>query len=393
VDVGNHSAPGIAAAFSFQFERALFWLSHSPAGFKVGIETADDVAIQGDSEWVYEQDKHSIREGAIPFGDRSKDLWNTLAIWLEAINKGDSAIEKSAFLMVTNKAVPACIARQISAARDPSELEDCVAALERAATEPPDAIKVLVKKVLDPSSRTSLLEIIRKTRLVDSSMASAGTELRQKTIGHLQLPQWCGPSADSIVDELHGWMHRIALDSWRKNTPAWLERDHFVNQLHTIIDRRRREVRRERAEHLVPVDDASVGKQKGRPFVKQLHLVTDDGTVVDTAIREFIRCNIEKGRLSSEGNISDEDWVAFEGNLLSRWKKINARLIRLGGGLSERDVGFQIFVETTEQHRERLAGNDTEQVYLTSGSYHRLADISEVGWHPRFKVLMTKDAV
>lgn len=57
---------------------------------------------------------------------------------------------------------------------------------------------------------------------------------------------------------------------------------------------------------------------------------------------------------------------------------------------AEKDIGFEIFSETTEDHREKLAGNDTEQVYLTSGTYHRLADMIRIGWHPRFKEFMSK---
>jgi len=56
----------------------------------------------------------------------------------------------------------------------------------------------------------------------------------------------------------------------------------------------------------------------------------------------------------------------------------------------EEDVGFEIFTETTEDHREMLAGSSTEQVYLTAGTYHRLADMIRLGWHPRFKDLMAK---
>jgi hypothetical protein len=56
----------------------------------------------------------------------------------------------------------------------------------------------------------------------------------------------------------------------------------------------------------------------------------------------------------------------------------------------EEDIGFEIFTDTTESHREKLAGSDTEQVYLTSGTYHRLADLIRVGWHPRFKELMSR---
>lgn len=75
----HHSAPGSIAGFTYQFERALFWLAQSPSGFTIGVETEDDVAIAGaDGSQLLEQDKHSIRDTAKPFGDRSKDLWNTL---------------------------------------------------------------------------------------------------------------------------------------------------------------------------------------------------------------------------------------------------------------------------------------------------------------------------
>ena len=53
-------------------------------------------------------------------------------------------------------------------------------------------------------------------------------------------------------------------------------------------------------------------------------------------------------------------------------------------------VDDAMFTDTTEEHREKLAGSDTEQVYLTSGTYHRLADMIRIGWHPRFRELMSK---
>ena len=179
---------------------------------------------------------------------------------------------------------------------------------------------------------------------------------------------------------------------WEQDEPAWVQRNHFVNQLHAIIERRKRQICRERAENLIPVTDDIVGQEKGRPFVKQLYLVTEDDALVETSIRDYIRCNIEKMRLSKEGNITDADWEAFQQALQSRWAKIRSRVIRMRTGIAERDVGFEIFTETTEDHREKLAGTDTEQVYLTSGTYHRLADLLCVGWHPRYEDLI-KDLI
>ncbi|TWJ19706.1 hypothetical protein JN12_01507 [Geobacter argillaceus] len=387
--LNQHSAPGSNAGFSYQFERALFWLAQSPAGFVVGVETDDDVAVRGtDGSQLLEQDKHSIRDNVKPFGDRSKDLWNTLAIWIEALNTGEVAAETVRFLMVTNKVLPDCIARKISLAETEEQVTACIALLELEAKTPPNHIAAYIQRVLNPDSRANLKKLIERCELADAIDDSAGKLLRQKTISQLQLPDWCSADSDSITDELLGWLHRTALNSWQQNIPAWIKRDSFVNQLHAVIDRRKRQIKRERAENLIPVTDDNIGQQKGSPFVKQIYLVTDDDSVVDNAIREFIRCNIEKMRLSAEGNITDDDWIAFETTLKSRWDKIRSRIIRMSHGNPEEDVGFEIFTDTTEDHREKLAGSDTDQVYLTSGTYHRLANMIQVGWHPRFEELM-----
>ncbi len=387
----QHSAPGANAGFTYQFERALYWLAKSPAGAVIGIETDDDVAIKGtDGSRLLEQDKHSVREGTKPFGDRSRDLWNTLATWVEALDSGEVAAATTRFLMVTNKVMPECLATRISASQSKEQINSCIAELEEVAKAPSKILTKLVERILSPASRETLRGLIRQCELIDASNASAGPELRKKTIAQLQLPEWCSAQSDSFVDELSGWLKRTALAAWREEKPAWIERNHFVNQLHAVIDDRKRQMKRERAENLIPVSDDKVGEQKGRPFVKQIFMVSDDEDIVDNAIREFIRCNLEKIRLSAEGNVTDNDWKAFETTLQSRWEKIFARVKRMSQAGSEEDVGFEVFTETTEGHREMLAGSITEQVYLTAGMYHRLADMIRLGWHPRFKELMAE---
>lgn len=386
----QHSSPGANAGFTYQFERALYWLAASPAGSVIGIETDDDVAIKrADGSRVLEQDKHSVRPGAEPFGDRSEDLWKTLAIWLNALDSGEVKADSTRFLMVTNKVVRKGLVNRINHAHTDEQIDTCVAELEEVAKAPPKKIAMIVQRVLYAGSRGTLRNLLKRCEFVDASKASADIELRKQTVAQLQLPEWCSEQSDSVVDELAGWLQTAALDAWRRNIPAWIHRNHFVNQLHAIIDRRKRQMRRERAENLIPISDEKVGEQKGRPFVRQIYLITDDDDVVDSAIREFIRCSIEKMRLSSEGNITDDDWISFETTLLSRWQKIRARILRMSQATREADIGFEIFSETTENHREMLAGSSTEQVYLTSGTYHRLADVIQLGWHPRFKDLMS----
>lgn len=388
----NHSAPGPAAGYAFQFERALYWLARSPAGFVVGIETEDDVAIRHqDGSRTLEQNKHSTQEHAEPFGDRTKDLWNTLSIWITALDEGELKSDHTKFMMVTNRTLPDCIAKQISSAEKSEEIDECIEALKVAATNPPETISTFTERVLLTSSENNLRAIIKNCELLDEEKGASGIELRQATIAELQIPDGFTENAESIANELLGWVGSQVLALWQRRQPAWISRDNFVTQFHAVLDRRRRQRTRERAANLIPIIDEQLGREKGRNFVKQIYLVTDEDTRVEESIREFIRCNIEKSRLSADGNITDQDWIDFEETLRSRWEKIFGREKRLGRDDAEEDVGFRILTETTDEHRERLAGVETEQVYLTAGTYHRMADRLAVGWHPRFEELMKKE--
>jgi hypothetical protein len=387
--LSRHSTPGTSAGFAYQFERALYWLATSPSGSIIGLETYDDVAVQAeDGARILEQAKHSIGETTNPFSNHSHGLWNTLSTWLDAVEDKEVKIDSTHFLMVTNKHVPKCIAKQIGSAKSKPEITACIQALKTAAAKPSKTIANLTERVLQASSEGNLRKLIQHCELADASVATASRELRKKIIGSLPFPTWASTIADSIIDELLGWVHTTSMTAWEKKQPAWIHREQFVNQFHAVLDSRKRQINRERAENLIPITDETVGEQKGRPFVKQLYLVTDDDSIVETGIREFIRCSIEKSRLSAEGNITDQDWKAFEATLWARWDKIQARILRMSKSEQGKDVGFHIFTETTESHREKLAGHDTEQVYLTSGTYHRMADKIKIGWHPRFKQLM-----
>jgi hypothetical protein len=386
----RHSAEGPAAAFVYQFERALNWLARKESGCSIGIETGDDINIRDvDGTELFEQDKHVLSDGAQPFGDRSVGLWKTLSIWLELCVAGSAQADDSAsFLFVTNTHVPPCIARRLAESHSAEAVDACMAELQRAGQDPPQHIARYVCRVLKPECSALLRAIIARTELADASCGTNWPDLRKSTIAHLQLPAWCSAASESITNELSGWLSSTVVSLWRNGQPGWIERDHFVNEMHAVIDRRKRQVIRERAEFLIPVTDEKIGGELGRPFVRQLHLITDDDDVVAIAIREFIRCNTEKSRLSREGNIADDDWRAFEATLIARWSKIRSRIKRMNQGCDEQTAGYELFTETTENHRERLAGMETEQVYLTSGTYHRLADLLTVGWHPRFEELM-----
>src|SRR5437588_872856 len=91
------------AGYLFQPERALFHLAMADGDAMVGIETLDDIAVVwSDGRQIREQDKPQISSRK-PLPDKGKDLWNTLNIWLDAIDSEEIALKNTEFLLVTNQ--------------------------------------------------------------------------------------------------------------------------------------------------------------------------------------------------------------------------------------------------------------------------------------------------
>ncbi len=383
----NHSVPASNAGFSYQFERAMLWLAKALAGTRVGIETLDDVAVETANGEIYlEQDKLSFQENVNVFSDRSKNLWNTITTWLKAVKSGEVNLDQTCFFLASNKKCDSSLVLSISNATTSDAALACIDALKEIAATPSKTIEPFVDEIFKEEYRNILPDLILKIHLADIS-TSDRSSLRTQIIDNLPIPEWAMRYREGIVHTLHGWLHQQVMDAWEARVPAWILRNAFVNQFDAILTDLRRQTSRERMEHLIPLLPEQINKQKGATFVKQVYLVSDDDELVEESIADYLRSSVEKMRLSKEGDITDADWIDFESNLKRHWKTISRRVLATQSDLSDRDQGFCILDQTID-HKEYLAGEPTQQSYLTRGAFHRLADVPQIGWHPKYKDLL-----
>ena len=52
---------------------------------------------------------------------------------------------------------------------------------------------------------------------------------------------------------------------------------------------------------------------------------------------------------------------------------------------SSEAIGQRVLADTTYDYREGLDGQACDELYMTSGNYHRLAEEDEVWWDPLFQ--------
>jgi len=395
--LAKSSAPGSMAGYLFQPERALYWLVCSGNGSLIGIETEDDIVRQvkeGTELNVREQAKHSLTSN-IPFGDHSKDLWNTLGIWLLDVSTGKVNCNNTQFHMVTNKDVESGLILELDNAKEPDQIKQCISKLRSIAKNTPQGIKAYVDKVINHDDQV-IGDLIKQIVVCDGKKGSSGEKSLSDVKTRLMIPEHI--PFNEVYNSLLGWIHFTAMSCWRNGVQAWLSRDTFVEYYHKLISRYETHSFVERPKGLIPVTHVERQKQANAVFVRQLYLLaieSEDNLIID-AIDDYLMSSSERIRLSVMGDITKNDIDKFDDALKERWKMIHSvyRQKYKNALKQQRDIvtmgeesGLEVLHQTLN-HREPLAGQQTEQFYLTRGSYHRLADTMEIGWHPDYKTLI-----
>ncbi|NJD78857.1 MAG: hypothetical protein FIB08_17475 [Candidatus Methanoperedens sp.] len=318
---------------------------------------------------------------------------------MKAIIEEDIDLGNTEFHLVTNKILsPRSFLKKIANAKDNNGIDECIKELRDLGRSPPPGLAHLIQSVLSYNDQT-LKDLIQRIYVTDGTDSSHGQQLKEKIASNLQIPS--NVSTNDVILFLLGWLHKTSMELWEKQQPAWITKEAFNNQMFRIVERLRNRAFRETAKDLLPVSEEDRKAHKGRIFVMQLLQIAIDenNEQLIEAIDDFIRCSLELIRLSTEGNITERDIKEFEGHLVDRWKKIFAlhkrQMQRMQRTPSDdrkaaEETGYEIFHESTN-HREPLACQQTEEYYLTSGYYHRLADSLEVGWHPDFREIFKQN--
>ncbi len=374
----DHSASASAAGILFQVERALLHLASATSDTAVvGVETLDDVVVmEGDRLAIREQDKHSVGAGRLT--ERDPNLWKTLAIWLDDGRIADRC------LLATNRTVSSEFLKELM--RSPSERQRPVPLLKRLeAIAKRGSSEAGIQQTIDrvmSATRSQLRQLIGSVQIV-SVNTDAGT-VREDVCVRLGVPT--SVDRHALFRNLMGWIVTRLLSDWREARPARIARTEVVNQCRAIeaAIAKQRILPQPAAQVLVSASARAAARTKR--FTHHLSLVAAGDDDVAQAIDHFIRFNIEKHRLTRVGEVPEGEWTSRSDRLRERWSNILRKQSRDVAKKRAARVGLGILEETTYFHREPLDGSPCDELYMTAGHYHRLADDDAVWWHPHFRV-------
>jgi len=388
----THIATGQMAGYLFQPDRALVLLCSCKSKEAVSIEFVDDVAtVDENNNVIYrEQDKSSIQTDGQPFKDRSKDLWNTLMIWTNEIKNGTLKIETTKLVCVTNKKLDKdSLITKIAAAKKEEEIAAAILLLKTAAVNPPPGIKKIIEAVI--AEEEILKQLIPQITLIeDNTFDTRTNEIAEA----LHLTDYI---KDNVIESLRGWFNASILKQLDIGQAPIIKKSDFNNRFTKAVNKETNDrivfnVKRFVQSAISKVDRETV---TDRIFVKQMELIEhpDKNEILLDAIDDFLCSESERTRLTLKGDIDREDLNEMDEACKERWKEAFRRkrtLLKIVMSEVEMaELAFEIYDSTISGYIATLKGFDTNS-YLTKGTFHRLADIPEIGWHPDWEKHFTK---
>lgn len=386
------AADGSFLGYLFQIERVINWLSELPENASVGVEVADDIVVKlangADVKDIYEQAKHTQNKAA-PYADKSEDLWKTLSIWINAVLSEKINPETSKFSLLSNRPIPTnrlAFHLHKCSFEDEEGLDECCNKLIEEAGKLRSSLKPY-GEVVNRCPLEVLKKIVSNIVILDTKYEHNRKEFLKKLKSNLHLSD--DMPVDHIADKLFGFVSTYLIENWQNRKEAWLDVKIFNQQFTQLVAEFKPKPFFEKAAELLPISKGEVKKNKFKPYVEQLKLIECDEDEILESIHDYLRALSERDRFAKDGEISSEKFDQYFDDLLQNWKVVSKPRFKFSEETKHIETGYRVYYETLK-YKGKLNNYEPEQHYTYRGAYHHLANELSLGWHPKWKELLSK---
>lgn len=379
----QHSAAGQAAGYQYQSELALLrLLQRRQPRLVLFTERFDDFEIEdGDGPLDIVQAKHHLRGGELT--DTSADLWRTMNAWMSLIARLD-VDEIPSFLLLTTSTAPAGSAASLL---HDGQDRDAEAALERlravagrdegATTQawrtrfcdlPDDQQRLLVEHITVADEQPKLIDV--QAQLEAEFSSTVRPEHRVGLVNSLR-GWWFG----QIARMLSGAQQGVAIeDVWSQLYE--LRDSYHVDNL--PFDYNVPEPSEDEEQHYV-----------ASTFTSQLRIVDIAEARIKLAIRDYHRAYANASLWAREGLLLPGELTSYEQRIKDEWERHFERMRQDIGDDSTDDAmrtaGRKLWEFLDDGGMMPRLRPLLDEVTVTRGTLHTLADDERIGWHPEFR--------
>lgn len=387
-----HSAEASALGFYYQtFFALLTLLGLNTDDAAVSVETLDDVELKADGQMLLFQLKHSIRSSPQPITLKSRALWNTLRVWIDALPSLTLSETTLHLVAVAGMAADSPLMALTSMTADRSDLvkalveeAERVRSARATATNKnalPHADRVDGCEAFLALSETQRLNLLRRM-LIKQDSPPVG-KIEERVTEHLKIVR---PEQRPIIAQrLIEWWDRQVVYSLCGKRQRVISRAELQEQLSIIIGDLEHGRLLADFETVSEPDDY----QPDGTLALQIRLVDGKNSDLSKAIREEWRAREQRSKWINEkpsmaAVIGDYDLVLEE-----YWSDRHCQMAEDCVGREEnykKESGLKILRWTHNEAPNvvRPIADGWNAPYYVRGSYQVLAINLKVGWHPDY---------
>jgi hypothetical protein len=381
------NAPGQYLGYSLQSTRFLVRLLQAKEGDHICLEVFEDVGVElASGKKIAEQSKSNITTN--PLTDRSVGLWKTLRNWIDAVVGGEMIAADTYFALFVANPEIGTIAK---AFHDATDLKSARKALEDAKKElgwgdGKTKIAEALKDHLDVVFKTKpdvVAEILCRFQVIQSEVDDPLDELRPLMLNKLVSEDAC----KDVINWAHGWVKEHIDRLIGKSKPARIAYSEFHDPLRNYV---RVHDREDLLKSIAgkPSEEDVKRELAIRIYVRQARIINVDETDILTAVNDFLMSATDRTAWAEDGHVNPAAMDIYSEELSKTWKRKNETVSIAYSDKCETDRGRLLYNDCMG-HTAKLQGLDTPE-HFTRGSFHALADDREIGWHPNYKVELTR---
>jgi hypothetical protein len=385
---GSVNAPGQLYGFSVQITRSVAHLLQAKEGESVSVEHLDDVATESADTAILEQDKSGLAHN--PVADRSVELWKTLRNWVKAIRSG-ALKTNTKFVLYVAQDHHGGIIDNIHRVTTRADADAVVQSLRKQFWG--SAPKFAKRSTLPAELAEHVNDVLNATddvlaHLFTNLTLENGTGSPNDDLHSLIAAKAISEDKrEQVLTHLLGWAKRTIDKLIEKKEPAVIPWEDFHKQL---VGAAKKFDRSDAVLASTPaaLSQAEIEKElRARTYVRQLQAVQCDESTLVRAVNDFLRSAVDRTRWSEQGDVLEGSFGEFEDQLERAWDSQRKRVNIEQKNAEEEDRG-QLLYANCSGLQVRLQGMDVPS-HFVPGSFHTLADSLRVGWHPRYREVLT----
>jgi hypothetical protein len=383
--MSNTNADDKLIGFEYQFFYFLLSLLKMQIGDTVGFEVQEDVHIENDGKITFCQLKHTIQTDSQNkpknLTTSDKDLWKTLSLWVNIINKKSDKnefLKNAKFIFVSNKSDNDnnAFLTHFTTFQNDKEIDNLKDFLNsyKNTLDSKDKKREYLNNIL------SLDDALLKNFFLKIRFLLNLNEIRQNIKDVLKNEKYIKSDfrIDQAYEQLIGLLKDDFFEKVRNGESVQYPWETFAQKVSPIFE----QMRSEQIPFVSEIQYSSDIKILDRVFAKQL---IDIGIEDDEEIYEYdynrvlTESNLKELHQSSE--ITKQDIDTLDENTLNNWKPIyRKKYIRK---VEDKEKALEFFYDILDKDLY-LAGQILDKA-ISNGQFIKLSNIPKIGWKYNWK--------